>query len=67
MKFGEDDFVIDKKYAGELRNKTQTFRRMTRTRKALFLTLITTYGVKAKDYQAELVQNSITADALFEA
>jgi hypothetical protein len=67
MKFGEDDFVIDKKYAGELRNKVQTFRRVTRTRKALFLTLVTTYGVKANDYQAELVQNSITADVLFDA
>jgi hypothetical protein len=67
IKFGDDDFVIDRKYAGELRNKVQTFRRVTRTRKALFLTLVTTYGVKVNDYQAELVQNSITADALFEA
>ena len=55
------------KYAGELRNKVQTFRRVTRIRKALFLTLVTTYGVKANDYQAELVQNSIAADVLFDA
>jgi hypothetical protein len=67
MKFGEDEFVIDKKYAGDLRNKVQTFRRVTSTRKALFLTLVTTYGVKANEYQAELVQNSITADALFDS
>ena len=67
MKFGEDEFVIDKKYAGELRNKIQTFRRVTGTRKALFLTMVTTYGVKRNDYQVELVQNSVTADALFVA
>jgi hypothetical protein len=67
MKFGEDDFVFDKKYAGELRNKVQTFRRVTGTRKAPLLTLATTYSVKANDYQAELVQNSITADVLFDS
>jgi hypothetical protein len=67
MKFGEDEFIIDKKYAGELRNKIQTFRRVTGTRKALFLTMVTAYGVKRNDYQVELVQNSVTADALFVA
>ena len=66
MKFSEGEFVIDKKYAGELRNKVQTFRRVTGTRKALFLTMVTTYGVKRNDYQIELVQNSVMADALFE-
>lgn len=43
------------------------FRRVTGTRKALFLTMVTTYGVKRNDYQVELVQNSVTADALFAA
>jgi hypothetical protein len=65
MKFGEGEFVIDKKYAGELRNKIRTFHRVTGTRKTLFLTMITTYGVKRNDYQVEPVQNSVTADALF--
>jgi hypothetical protein len=67
MKFSNGEFVIDKKYAGELRTKLDTFRRVTRTRKSLFLTMVTTHGVKPNDYQMELVQNSVTADALFVA
>lgn len=66
MKFSEGEFVIDKKYAGELRNKQDTFRRVTRTRKATFLTLVTTHGVKANSMKSELVQNEMTADELFD-
>jgi uncharacterized protein len=54
-----------KKYAAELRTKLDVFRRATATRKALFLTLVTTHGVKPNPYQAELVQASVTANALF--
>ncbi len=66
MKFSEGEFVIEKKYGWQLRNKQETFRRVTGTRKALFLTLVTTHGVKANQLRSELVQNEVTADALFE-
>jgi uncharacterized protein len=67
MKFSENEFIIDKKYAAELRTKMEVFRRVSKTRKSLFLTLVTSFGIKANSYSEELVQNSITADALFEA
>ncbi len=67
MKFCDGEFVIDRKYARELLAKRETFRRATGTRKAIFLTLVTTHGVKPNGSKAEIVQNEITADALFES
>lgn len=66
MKFSINPFVIDPKYAEELRNKIGTFRTETRTRKSVFLTMITTFGLQANSYSTGLVQNSITMDSLFE-
>lgn len=65
MKFSEAEFVIDKRYAEELRRKRETFRRVTKTRKTLLFSLITTYGVKPNTYRDELVAASVTMDALF--
>jgi len=67
MKFSTNEFTIDKKYAGELRTKLATFGRVTGTKKAAFLTMITTQGVKANEFSEELVQNSVKVDALFAA
>lgn len=65
MKFSDAEFVIDKAYAAKLRNKRATFARVTKTRKTLFLTLVTTYGVRDNDHAQSLGINSITMDALF--
>jgi len=67
MKYSESTFAIDKKYAGELENKVDVFRRQTNTKKSIFITMVTTFGVKNNEYESRLVQNSITMDALFEA
>ncbi len=65
MKYSINSFVIDKKYAEELRNKIGTFKYETKTRKSIFLTLITTFGVQQNTHSAGLVQNSLTMDVLF--
>ncbi len=65
IKFSQEPFTITKKYAGELRNKLGTFRNVTGTRKNVFLTFLTTYGLVRNPYAAELVQQSITTDRLF--
>lgn len=64
MKFSINEFVIDKKYDAVLRNKLDSFRRTTGTRKSLQITMITTYGVKRNKYSG-LVQSQITLDDLF--
>lgn len=65
MKYSINPFIIDKKYAEELRNKIGTFKYETKTRKSIFLTLITTFGVQQNSHSAGLVQNSLTMDVLF--
>jgi AAA+ ATPase superfamily predicted ATPase len=63
-KFAGSAFVIDKKYAEELRSKLEVFKRVTKTRKALHLTMITTYGVADNKYMG-MVQSETTLDDLF--
>jgi hypothetical protein len=65
MKFSDAEFTIDKRYATELRNKRDIFRRVTGTRKNVFLTMVTTFGVADNAYAKELVAKSLTMDALF--
>jgi len=65
MKFSINAYTIDKKYAEELKNKLSVFRRETKTRKALFLTLITSFGLIKNTYES-LIQNQLTMDILFE-
>jgi AAA+ ATPase superfamily predicted ATPase len=67
MKFSTSNFIIDKRYAQELVTKMQVLRDVTKTKKTLFLTMITTYGVKHNDYYVGLVQNELSMDALFKA
>ena len=65
MKFSESEFAIDKKYAADLRRKLQVFRQVTGTRKNVFLTMVTTFGVTDNAYAKELVANSLTLEDLF--
>lgn len=65
MKFADGEFEIDKRCADDLRRKRDVFRRVTGTRKTVFLTLVTTVGVKDNAYRHELNVQPITLDALF--
>ncbi|HEU4633846.1 MAG TPA: ATP-binding protein, partial [Flavisolibacter sp.] len=65
MKFAGDEFVIDKKYAEELDNKLKVFRRETGTKKSLFLSMITTYGVRKNNYYAGRVLREVKMEDLF--
>ena len=65
-KFSFDTFVIDKDYSEKLRSKISTFKTATKTKKAIFLTMISTYGIEKNKYANLLVQNEVTMDALFE-
>ena len=67
MKFSETDYVIDKGYAHALERKRAVFRRATGTRKTVFLTLVTTYGVKNNAHAQRLGLTTVTMDALFKS
>jgi AAA+ ATPase superfamily predicted ATPase len=64
IKYANDEFIIDKKYAEILRNKKDVFIRETKTRKAVHLTLITPYGVKRNEYYG-WIQSEVKMEDLF--
>ena len=64
-KFSLDKFTIDKDYADKLRTKISTFKEASKTRKAVFLTMITTYGLEKNKHATALVQNEVIMDDLF--
>lgn len=65
MKFSIKSFSIDRAYSEALRNKIGLFKEITATNKAIFLTMITTFGLVRNDYAMTLVQNDLTMDILF--
>jgi uncharacterized protein len=64
MKFSIHPFAIDKKYAAVLRNKTGTFKNETQTRKSVFVTMISTFGLQNNAYSGT-VQNDLKMQVLF--
>ena len=66
LKFTTTAFELSKKYALELQNKLDVFQLQTKTRKALFLTMVTTYGLQNRKSYPGLIQSEVTVDALFQ-
>ena len=64
MKYAQDEYIIDSAEDERLRNRASTFIRETGTRKAVHLTMITTYGLKRGGY-ADDIQSEVTMDDLF--
>ena len=65
MKYSESEFVIEKEYAAKLQTKKHVFRQHALTKKTLFMTMITPYGVKKNAPALGVVDNELTLDALF--
>jgi uncharacterized protein len=66
IKFSIEKFTITKPYSENLQNKLSAFRLETGTNKTIFLTMITTHGLKENDYSQQLVNDSIDMNALFQ-
>ncbi len=64
-KFSNDEFIIDKEYAANLRRKIGVFQNATKTKKAINLLMISSYGVLENEYFLELVQNSLDTEIFF--
>ena len=64
MKFSQGEFEITKQYDEHLRNRAESFRSATKTRKALHQTFVTTYGVKQNMYRGN-IQSEVRLDDLF--
>lgn len=65
MKFSIGKFRIDKKYAENLHQTVSLFRQYSGTRKSVFLTAVTTFGVQDNIHKTGLVQNEVMMEAFF--
>ncbi len=66
MKYSESEYLITNAYAGELKRKKETFKRETKTKKTVFVTMLTTFGVQQNKYFHGYADNQLTMDALFD-
>lgn len=64
IKFSTENYSITKAYEENLRNKISSFRQETKTKKAIHLTLITTYGLTVNKYSG-MVQKEVVFEDLF--
>ncbi len=67
FKFYNAALSLDKSDAIALREKMETFRQVTKTNKHLFLSFLTTFGVKMNENSLGLVDNNLEANVLFES
>ena len=64
MKFYKKEFTITREYYSRLEDRLDTFIEETKTRKAILLTFITSYGLTTNEY-SDIVQKSLTLEDLF--
>jgi len=60
IKYTEQPFIIDKQYAQILSQKIKVFQEVTKTKKQIFLALISANGVKQNSYSEALVNKVVT-------
>ncbi|MCB0578208.1 MAG: AAA family ATPase [Phaeodactylibacter sp.] len=65
IKFYNDEFSLSKEEADKLRKKRSIFREASRSRKQLFLVLVTTFGLLPNKHSLGLIDNVITMEELF--
>jgi uncharacterized protein len=65
IKFYNDDFPMTDDFANHLRQRKERFKTVTKTKKSLFNTLITTYGVKHSKNSRSQTDHVVTMDKLF--
>ena len=64
MKYWSGPYTMTAKDAGDLASKKAAFKEGSKTRKAVHLTMVTSFGVRRNAY-ADCVQSFVTLDDLF--
>ena len=65
VKFYNDELVLTKEDADNLRRKKSIFRHVTSTKKQIFIVLITTFGLIKNKHSLGLIDNVLDMNALF--
>jgi uncharacterized protein len=66
LKFSNAPFSISKGYYDNLKNKLNELKKETRTRKNVFFTMVTPFGVKPNAYSLEIMETEILMKSLFQ-
>jgi len=66
FKFSFNKFTMDKQYAEKLMNKINIFKANTKTKKAVSMAMITTYGMNENNYSRAVVNKDLKMDIFFE-
>jgi uncharacterized protein len=66
LKFYRTEWEMNKKDSIDLENKRSIFIEKTGTKKTVFISLLTSFGVKRNEYYLQTVQNHFTMEVLFE-
>ncbi len=66
FKFYNAPLSLDRADAAALRERMETFRRVSKTKKHLFLSFLTTFGVRSNENSLGLVDNNLDVNVLFE-
>jgi hypothetical protein len=64
IKYASDKYALTADYEERLRERASLFRTVTKTKKAIHHTFITTYGVTRNNHSG-IVQSEVTMDDLF--
>lgn len=65
-KFYNDEFTMDSDYLNRLRNKERQYKSAMKTRKSMYTSMITTWGVKTNQYSQAILSGNLTMHCLFE-
>jgi len=65
MKFYNDEITLTKEDTDKLRRRRSRFQQISKTKKTVFNTIVTTYGIARNQYSHSQVDNVVTMDALF--
>ncbi len=64
MKYSLGEYSVDKEYDQKVRKRIETFRKDSKTKKAVQIVFVTTYGVESNQYSG-IVQKQVTLEDLF--
>ncbi|MSP53475.1 MAG: AAA family ATPase, partial [Gammaproteobacteria bacterium] len=65
IKYSQQPYVVNKEMVESLNRKIKSFKEKTRTKKQLFLALISANGIKNNSYADDLLSGTVTAEDLF--
>jgi uncharacterized protein len=67
IKWSISEYIITKSYAADLRKKIALFKHYSTTKKQVFFTFMSTYGLVQNEHSGGLVDNELTLNDLFVA